>query len=531
MPLAQWRLPFRFKFFSSDWLRKGPKWMRTTAMPSFTVDARPWGGAHDSAARDEREPMMPGKRQHRDLDLDLAFEDEEPAPVRRAPASSGAVAPLRVPDQVPTATSGKPRKVVHHYELCEVLGRGTYGKVKRAVDTRTGTEYALKVVKKSFLKRQRRFDESRGAYGNAYEDVLREVAILKKLSHANVVRLHEVIDDPAMDKMYLVLELVRGGPALGERRPARGIGNCGQRPVLGQRREAPLGDGPEGADEAEESSLNAGGGGEHNAAREPLSEAEARRCMADVLAGLEYLHFLGVVHRDLKPENILKDRCSGRYLICDLGVSLLADEQGCDAAVGSAGTPAYSPPEVLRREREVYSGRAADVWSLGVTLFELLTGRLPFEADGLEALAELVWTQPLPLPPPGTDGTLSEAVCDLLLQMTRKIPSERITVPQARLHSWLTANGHEPQAPALSQGCLQISISPEEVQTALLELDRSLHLVRALGHPRAALCLSALTPCSCCPLLTRSHALLALHARTCCPTRCRRRLTLPPHSG
>ncbi|KAG8464760.1 hypothetical protein KFE25_010128 [Diacronema lutheri] len=473
MPLARWRFPFRLKLFSHDWLRKGPQWMRSSMRGgTFTVDARPWSS---DGSFEESEPMVPSKRLHRDLDLDVTF-DDEPAPAPpSAPVPCGAVAPLRAADAVPGATGAKARKVVHHYELGELLGRGTYGKVKRAVDTRTGTEYAVKIVKKSFLKRQRRFDANSGEYASAYEDVLREVAILKKLSHANVVRLHEVIDDPEMDKMYLVLELVRGGPALGERpAPHGGPG----RPALGARRPAPVGEG-EGAEAP--SAVVA----HPTCARQPLSEADARRCVSDVLAGLEYLHFQGIVHRDLKPENILRDSRTGRFLICDLGVSLLADD---GVAAGSAGTPAYSPPEVLRRDADCYSGRAADVWSLGVTMFELLTGRLPFDADGLDGLVDAVSTQPLPLPPPGAPDALPNSACDLLRRMTRKAPAERISIADARKHPWVTAGGEHTRPSAAEAGDdgarVSISVSPEDLQSALLELDRSLHLIESSSSQR-----------------------------------------------
>jgi [calcium/calmodulin-dependent protein kinase] kinase len=385
-------------------------------------------------------------------------DDPEPDHDARTPVVTGALAPS-------TAAGVKPAKCVHQYELCELLGRGAYGKVKRAVDQCTGLEYAVKILKKSFLKRQRRFDALSGEYESAYEDVLREVAILKKLSHAHVVRLHEVIDDPALDKMYLVLELVRGGPALDRREPH----------ALA-------------ADDA-----GAVAGAEAAPARRgarPLTEEEARRCVADVLAGLEYLHFQGVVHRDLKPDNILRDARTGGYLICDLGVSLRADDGG-DSAVGSAGTPAYSPPEVLRRDAEAYSGRAADVWSVGVTLFELLTGCLPFEADSIDALADAVATQPLCWPAPtadddarrseaagGSDGAPSALARDLVERMLRKAPAERITVADARAHPWVTAGG---RAPVVSD-CARVRLAPpsaEEIGAALVELDRSLHLVRA----------------------------------------------------
>ncbi|KAJ1625405.1 kinase-like domain-containing protein [Pavlovales sp. CCMP2436] len=464
--IAPWLLPLRRRLFSSEWFQ--PFRGFSAKAQHFSVEA--------TAPRERA-----AKARHRDLDLD---DEAQPRPSRpRPPPATGAVAPLCQAGS--DGKPGKPRKTVHQYELHEVLGRGSYGKVKRAVDTRTGSEFAVKILKKSFLKRQRRFDAHTGVYSTGYEDLLREVAILKKLDHANVVRLVEVLDDPAMDKMYLVLQLVRGGPVLSQSAAAA---RCADSAMGGD------GEGGGGA--------TGGGGGEGGGglgARKPLSEAEARACLQAILEGLEYLHFQGIVHRDIKPDNILRDKESGRFLICDLGVSLLADDGG-DVAVGSAGTPAYSPPEVLRRDLKAYSGRAADVWSLGVTLYELLTGRLPFEADGLDALAELVATaEPLQLPPPGSAGAPSAGAVDLLQRMLRKAPAERITVAEARGHPWvmgeffsvdadvdlamrvdadvllLTPAGRAASAEGGSP-LLRIQISPSDVRSALLELNRSLPL-------------------------------------------------------
>lgn len=107
------------------------------------------------------------------------------------------------------ATKGKRR--INQYELGEVLGRGTYGKVRLCTDLNTAQVYAVKILRKSLLKRKRI-----GQFGNALQGVQREIAIWKKLDHPNVVSLHEVLDDEALDKLYLISELVDGGPIVSD---------------------------------------------------------------------------------------------------------------------------------------------------------------------------------------------------------------------------------------------------------------------------------------------------------------------------
>lgn len=339
-------------------------------------------------------------------------------------------------------------KRVSHYLLFEVVGQGTYGRVKRAVDTRDGETYAVKIVKKSFLKRQRHFDEARGAFSNAYENVLREVAIMKKLWHPNIVRLHEIIDDLEKDKMYIVLQYVRGGAVTRRLVPSTGPGQ------------------------------QKGG---------CLDEDEARKCMRDVVRGLEYLHFQNVIHRDIKPENILFDDERGVYLICDFGVSLLCYDDAIED-VCSGGTPAYSAPEVMRRGTHPYSGRAADVWALGVTLYQLLSGRLLFEAGSYEELASQICDEPIVV-----GEQLPPAAKSLVLRMLDRDPQRRVQVADILRDEWITEEGRHPLHRLQSA---RVEISDLEICTAFVELDRSVHLVRA--RLPAAAARPGLIPCCAC---------------------------------
>ena len=193
---------------------------------------------------------------------------------------------------------------LNEYRIGREIGRGAYGTVLKARKPKQASrtyEVAIKVAKRSALKRIRHGN------GTVLDSALREIAVMKRLSHPNVVRLIEVIDDPARDELYLVMELVTGG-TLGE----------------------PIAKG------------------------QASSEATLVRWMRDVVLGLEHLHHSGVVHRDLKPENILWDKAARRAKLADFGAAAICSEgRAGDYVRGTAGTPAFFAPEMCGDDSEM----------------------------------------------------------------------------------------------------------------------------------------------------------------------------------
>jgi serine/threonine-protein kinase len=208
--------------------------------------------------------------------------------------------------------------VANRYRLREQLGRGGMGIVWRAHDERLGRDVALKVLHPWVADDV----ELRARFE-------REAAALARLEHPNVVRLYDVLEDRG--QTVLVLELVVGA-------------------------------------------------GLHSlAAGRPIGWDATRRYCAPVAAALAHAHARGVVHRDLTPTNVLVERGTGRVVVTDFGLARLV--RGATAAPVSgvlAGTPEYWAPE---QAAGADTGPPADLYSLGCILFQLLSGRLPFEGD------------------------------------------------------------------------------------------------------------------------------------------------------
>ena len=106
-----------------------------------------------------------------------------------------------------------------------------------------------------------------------------------------------------------------------------------------------------------------------------LSEQEAFKFFIQIISAVEYLHKLNIVHRDLKPENLLLDKDKKMLKLVDFGLGRFYNN---DSKIETAcGSPCYAPPEMLSRKK--YEPTKADIWSLGIVLFAMLAGYLPFD--------------------------------------------------------------------------------------------------------------------------------------------------------
>ncbi|CAN8244356.1 unnamed protein product [Cochlearia groenlandica] len=277
-------------------------------------------------------------------------------------------------------------KTINEYVRECKIGSGSYGKVVLYRSTVDDQYYAIKAFHKSQLLRLRVAPSE-----TAMSDVLREVMIMKILEHPNIVNLIEVIDDPETDHFYMVLEYVDGKWVYD-------------------------GSGPPGA----------------------LGEKTARKYFRDIVAGLMYLHAHNVIHGDIKPDNLLVTS-SGTVKIGDFSVSQVFKDDD-DQLRRSPGTPVFTAPECCLVSGVTYSGRVADTWAVGVTLYFMISGQYPFLADTLQDTYDKIVNNPLILP----DG-LNPLLKDLIEGLLCKEPSRRMTLKNVTEHPWVI--GEEGQVP------------------------------------------------------------------------------------
>ncbi|CAJ1988174.1 protein kinase [Leishmania donovani] len=210
--------------------------------------------------------------------------------------------------------------VMYDYEL----GRGSYATVRLCYNLADGHFYAVKVLDRVRLKRRQLGSEA----GLCKID--QEIAMMKQVQHKNIIALHEVIRDPSMRYVYLVLELAES------------------REVLSMRDNGDVL--PRGDDDG---------------AATAYPEAAAREMVKGLLQALMYIHYLGVAHRDIKPSNVLRT-ADGTVKLCDFGVSVLVGD--APMQLSREGSVAFLAPELLlSSEVEVSRFLTPDDSSLGST--------------------------------------------------------------------------------------------------------------------------------------------------------------------
>lgn len=140
------------------------------------------------------------------------------------------------------------------------------------------------------------------------------------------------------------------------------------------------------------------------------------------------MHAQGVVHRDIKPDNLLLSDDEVLKIV-DFGVSEMFDKSENMRISKSAGSPAFMPPELCGKHQEV-SGKAADIWSMGVTLYCLKYGKIPFNRPTVLEIYEAIKSDD-PCIPDGEDP----AFVDLMTVILEKDPEKRITMSQLRVRT------------------------------------------------------------------------------------------------
>lgn len=336
------------------------------------------------------------------------------------------------------------RRVLNTYEILLEIGRGEHGKVKLAKDLALNQLVAIKII---LRKSKRHLFHGYLYYGELLRLMLpqerkvrREISIMKRCHHPHIVQLREVLDDDSALKIYLVLEYLEKGEIKWKRsnHECSAASNNGIVTVVnGVAQPAPSQPDPQELPCTRESEIDL----PSDEYAPNLLFAQLRRALRHVVLGLEYLHAQGIVHRDIKPANLLVS-ATNCVKILDFGVSLLIASDGKVDLTKTAGTPAFFAPELCQDQDLTYSiTHKIDIWALGVTLYCLLFGKVPFNAPTEWELFDVICHQSIPFPEYSEliqvapiSKTEYDDAQDLLRKLLDKNPNTRIDIPAIKHH-------------------------------------------------------------------------------------------------
>ncbi|XP_060915528.1 death-associated protein kinase 2 [Labrus mixtus] len=270
----------------------------------------------------------------------------------------------------------KPENVEDFYEMGEVLGSGHFGQVRQVRERSTGTLWAGKFMK---IKKS-----PCSLLGLDRGGVEREVEILQAVQHTNIVTLRDVFESRA--EVVLILELVSGGELF-----------------------------------------------DFIAGKENLLESEAIEFMKQILEALRFMHSKNIVHFDLKPENVMLSDNSSHPVIKLIDFGLAQRLRQGEEYISTSGTPQYIAPEVINSEP---LSTAADMWSIGVITYILLSGLSPFQGYTDEETLRNI----LAIAYEFDDqvfSTTSSMAKDFIQKLFVKDPRERMTADESLLHPWI----------------------------------------------------------------------------------------------
>ena len=255
------------------------------------------------------------------------------------------------------------------YKLGRKIGEGMFSTVKIAEHSLTNEQVAIKILEKTKISSLE--DKER---------INREIAVLKRVNHLNIVKLYQVVETKFV--VYLIQEYIQGKEFL-----------------------------------------------EYLTKKGKLKESDACKYFHQIISGLDYLHQCGIAHRDFKPENIILTNNNQLLKIIDFGLSNMYKKG--KLLKTSCGSPCYVPPEMVKEQS--YNGALSDIWSAGVILYLMLCGKLPFYDDDNEILYEKILSGKYEEP-----EYLSKDVKDILKKIFEIDPKKRINFEGIKSHPWFS---------------------------------------------------------------------------------------------
>ena len=283
-----------------------------------------------------------------------------------------------------------PQTNLNFYRIGRIIGQGGFAKVNLGLNVLTGRVVAIKSFNKTKTTK----------YGDNLNmnKILYEINLMRKLNHPNITKILETFED---EKFYfIIMEYINGGNLFS-----------------------------------------------YVKKRRKLSEKTAKFLFKQIILGIKHIHSQLIVHRDIKLENILIDM-NDNVKICDFGIGIILSSEN-QVLHSHCGTPLYIPPEIiLSTKEEGYKGFPADIWSAGIALYIMLSGKLPFNLDedqddidvynnnvkekNLRLKSEIVKKEPKYI------ENISDEARNLLKGILNKNPKKRLTCDEILNHPWLS---------------------------------------------------------------------------------------------
>ena len=284
-----------------------------------------------------------------------------------------------------------PKTNLNFYRIGKLIGQGGFAKVNLGLNVLTGRVVAIKSFNKNI--------KSKNGINMDMDKVLYEINLMKKLNHQNITKILETFED---DQFYfIIMEYINGGNLFS-----------------------------------------------YVKKRRKLSEKVAKFLFRQIILGIKHIHSNLIVHRDIKLENILIDM-NNNIKICDFGIGIILSSEN-QILHSHCGTPVYIAPEIITSTKDKgYKGFPVDIYSAGIVLYIMVSGRLPFDESpddiceinknkDMNKENEIKLKYGLSKREPKYLENMSDELRDLLKGLLNKDPNKRLNIEQILNHPWFS---------------------------------------------------------------------------------------------